>query len=411
MHMNPMKRILCLLLALVLTVSMIPMFAAADDTATESTEKKETETTEEKTATVTIKVVVSSKTLYTYKVKVGSKSVTLSDKKYITYKDKTYKYSVYTVSGKKTHTVTIPAYDGTDAWKTKWEKTISVIYTAHTHSYKPGYNRIYHWSICECGDTTDEVRHVDPAEDDDKICTCGYKFNDNAELTTLWLANMQLSPQFNKETTEYTAQIYTYMDVTSTSITARSFDAMSTIQLPENLEIHEGANKFEIVVTAEDKTATKTYTVIAVKPVKVEDVLIGSDGTTISAAPKAAVKQQAAYVTLSEAVLAKMLEMAASDGCSRIAVQPDFNKWSVQQAELSFSAAQLKAIAEEAKADLVIETPYDSVLTIPAEEAASLAAAYETVIVRIAKAGAFSLQGDGKDLIPSDKITLTLPEA
>lgn len=407
MHMNLMKRIFCLLLVLALTFPLLPGFAAAEE-STETTAATEEEIP---TATVTIKVVVSSKTLYTYTVEVGNKPVTLSNKKFITYKDNTYKYSVYTVSGKKTHSVTIPAYDGTTAWKTKWQKTISVIYTTHTHSYKPGYNRIYHWKICECGDTTNEVRHVDPAKDADKVCTCGYAFSDNADLTTLWFANMQLSPRFTKETTEYVGEVITYMDVTSTSITARSFDALATIQLPEDLTIHEGANKFEILVTAEDKTATKTYTVIAVKPVKVDNILLGSDGESLSVSVKAPVKQQTASASLTEAAEEKLLELAAADGCTQIILQPDFSKWGAKQAELTLTGTLLTAVAQDLKADLLVETPYDLTLTIPADSLATLAQSHETVTIRIGKDSTFSLQADGKDIPVPEAVTLTQPEA
>ena len=401
------KRLFCLLLVLAMAISILPMFAAAGTAdTTESTEAEEP-----KTATVTIKVKLGTKTLYTYKVTVGDKPVKLKHDKYMTYKDKVYKYSVYTVSGKKTHNVTIPAYDGTSAWTKKWANTISVVYTNHKHSYKPGYNRIYHWSICDCGDTTNEVRHVDPLKDPDKVCSCGYAFSSNAELTTLWFANMQLSPQFQKETTEYIGQVHTYLDVTSTTITARPFDALAKIQLPEDLEIREGANKFEILVTAEDKTTTKTYTVIAVKPVKVEDTLIGTDGTAITATLKTRVKQQTASAEVTEAVAAKLLELALKDGAKTVCFAPEFSKWSVKQTEITLSAELLKAIDEQTEADVTVRTPYDSTLTIPHSELAALVKDHTTVTLRVGKDNTFAIAADGADIAPSALITLTVPQA
>lgn len=402
MEMKLTKRILCLLLVLVTLLSMAPMFASAEET-------KE----EEETATIKVKIVSSSKTLKTYNVKVGSKKVTLTNEKYLKHDKKLYEFSHYLVSGKKMSYAKIPAYDGTNEWKKTWNNTISAVYVVHTHKYTPGYSRLYHWDICACGETTKEVRHVDPATDPDKICTCGYHFNDNADLVTLWLENMNLSPRFNKETTEYIGEVITYKDVTSTSFSVATFDALAKVKLPENTEIHEGANKFEFVVTAEDTVATKTYTVIAVKPVKVEDVWIGSDGTTVYTDLKTKVTRQVAAAAISDAVGTKMAEIAAADQCSKITLRPEFSKWSTKQVDLTFSSALLKSMAETAKADLVIETPYDSYLTIPTDQLAPIADSGETITITVAKDGTFRLTTgeEAKELtgLP-ESITLTLPE-
>jgi len=286
--MKTYGRILSLLLALVLLVSAFPLYAFAE------TEPSETETPPAPpTGTATIQVVCGTKTLYTYSVSVADQPVSLSDSRFIVVNGRYYERSYYTVSGNKVNGVTISAFDSSNetGWKASWGNTIKAVYVSHSHHYRPGYNRIYHWSICACGDTTNEVRHVDPATDSDKICTCGYKFSDNADLTTLWLTNMVLSPKFNKGVTEYVGQVRTHYDVKSTKITAKSFDALASVELPENLEIHEGANKFEITVTAENTVAKKTYTVIAVKPIKVENAYIFPDGTTVSTALKTTIKK------------------------------------------------------------------------------------------------------------------------
>lgn len=404
--MKKRTRLFCLLLALVLLVSLLPLNALADSTGTEETKPAK--------GTVTVKVVVGKTTLYTYKVEVGDEPVKLRDDKYIKHKEKYYEFSYYTVSGKKVdpNRVTIAAYDteNPDAWQKKWGETIKVIYKAHRHDYKFSYGRIYHWSICECGDTTNEVRHVDPAKDADKVCTCGYRFSDNADLTTLWLSGMVLSPKFSKETTDYTGQVHTYLDVTATDITANPFDALAKVDLPENLEIHEGANTFEITVTAEDKTTTKTYTVIAVKPVKVDNTFISASGTSVSAALKTTVKRQVATAVLSDAVTEKMLELAAADGSGTIALAPEFSKWSVKQAEIPLSPAFLKAIAEKTKADLVVTTPYGSTLTIPNAELTALAEGQEAITLRINRDNTFEFLTMGEPLTASREITLTTPE-
>jgi len=394
-------KFLCLFLVLVLMVSMLPLQAAADTAS------------EEETATVTVKVVVDKKTLYTYEVEVGDQPVTLRDSQYITHKKQYYEYSHYTVSGKKTDSVTIPAFDSSnaEAWAKKWGKTIKVVYTEHTHEYKFAHSRLRHWNFCKCGHTTEQVPHVDPATASDKLCICGYTFSSNADLTTLWLSNMVLSPSFTKDTTAYSGEVRTYLDVTSTAITARPFDALATVELPENLEIHEGINKFEIRVTAEDKTTTKTYTVTAVKPVKVEDTFVYADGTAVSTALKATVKNLTASSSLSQAVADKLVELAAADNATAIALQPEFSKWSVRQAELPLSAAFLTALSEQTQADLLVNTPYGSTLTIPHAQLAALAEGRESITLRIGKDNTYDILAVGEPLTASQEITLTVPEA
>ncbi len=406
------KRLLCLLLVLVTLLSVLPLFTAATETGKEDTKQEETE--KPKTATIKVKIVSGSKTLKTYNVTVGDKPVRLTNERYMTYNKKLYELSHYIVEGEKMSYAKIPAYDGTAEWKKTWNNTVSVVYKLHSHKFTPGFTRMYHWDICSCGETTKEVRHVDPATDADKICTCGYVFNDNADLVTLWLENMNLNPRFTKETTEYIGEVVTWKDVTSTSFSVAPFDALAKVKVPENTEIHEGANKFEIVVTSENTLVNKTYTVIAVKPVKVEDTWIGSDGTTVYTDLKTKVARQTASAAISEAVGEKMVELAIADQCSKITLRPEFSKWSIQQTELTVPASLLNAMVEKTQADLVIETPYVSWLTIPHADLAALAAAGETVTITVAKDESFGFT-TGEETVevpaPSDKISLLTPEA
>lgn len=400
--MKRITKLFSLLLALVLMVSMVPMRAVADTTAEE-----------EETATVTVKVVVGNKTLYSYKVEVGSDPVTLRNDKYIVRNKKYYVFSHYTVSNKEKDKVTIPAYDSSnaDAWMKKWGKTIKVVYENHTHKYAYNYDRVSHWNTCKCGHTTKPVKHTDPATLTTKICECNYAFSNNADLTTLWLSNMTLSPKFNKETTEYTAQVNTYLNATATAITARSFDALATVELPANRELQEGINKFEIKVTAEDKSTTKTYTVIAVKPTKVENTFISADGTSVSAELKTTVKNLTATAAVSEAVADKMVELAAADNAATVALAPAFSKWSIKYAEIPFTAAFLTALSEKTQADLVVTTPYGSTLTIPHAQLAALAEGRESVTVRIGKDNTFEILSVGEPITAAQEITLTTAEA
>ena len=395
--MKQFKRLLCLLLVLITLMALIPGTAAAADDKSEQT------------ATVTIKKRIPSQTTTKYTVKVGSKPVKLTHDSYITIKDKIYEFSHYLVGKDKFWNVTIPAYDGTKDWETKWGNTISLVYKRHYHTFKKGYDRIYHWDMCDCGYVGKKEHHVDPATDADKICICNYKFSDNANLTTLWLSDVVPSVTFNPEITEYTGEVRTYLDVTSTRITAYSFDALATIELPTDLTIKDGLNVFQVKVTAEDKTTTKVYTFKAVKPVKVEDATIAADGQTLAVTPKTVVtKELNGTVALSEAVEQKLIEMIASEQGKTVVFLPQFSKWSIKAAEVTLNAAVLDAIAKK-PATLAVTTPYGSTLLIPPSEVQNLADR-DSVTIRVAKDNTFAILAGEEALPLPESIMLEPPK-
>lgn len=395
--MKNLKRLLCLLLTLVALTSLIPGTAlAADDPEPE------------KTATVTVKRKIPSKTVSKYTVTVGSKKVKLKDPKYITVDSKIYELSHYTISKEKVWSVTIPAYDGTKAWEKKWGNTISAVYKRHAHSYKKAYDRIYHWDTCACGYVGNKEHHVDPATDADKICVCNYKFSDNATLTTLWLENVVPTVPFRPEITDYTGEVITYQEVDATRITVRAFDDLATITLPTDLSIKEGSNVFTIKVTAEDKTTTKTYTFNAVKPVRVEDTSIGCDGVHIRVTPKTVISNIYGTVSLSEAVEQKLIEVIGSQTAGSVVFQPQFNRWNISAAEVTLNRAVLDTMAKK-PADLLVATPYETTLTIPAADMAALAA-HETVTIRVFRDNTFAVMAGEEALTLSDAVKLDIPQ-
>lgn len=107
--------------------------------------------------------------------------------------------------------------------------------------------------------------HVDPKDAKDDYCTCGYHFSDNADLVTLWINGCPPIKNFNKNTTEYKLNAYTYKDVKQIKISSRTFDSEATVELPEDLTLKEGSNTFEIKVVAQNQKVTKTYTVTITK--------------------------------------------------------------------------------------------------------------------------------------------------
>lgn len=136
------------------------------------------------------------------------------------------------------------------------------------HAYRWERNAKYHWLYCPCGCKISMAPHVDPLETEDDICICGLKFSDNTDLVTLWVKNCPPIKNFNKNTTEYTLNAYTYKDVKEIEISTRTFDDFATVELPEDLTLKEGENTFEIKVIAPNKKATKTYTLTVIKEAK-----------------------------------------------------------------------------------------------------------------------------------------------
>ena len=200
----------------------------------------------------------------------------------------------------------------------------------------------------------------------------------------------------------------TYQEVSATRITARAFDDLATIELPTDLTIKEGPNIFKIKVTAEDKTTTKTYTFNAIKPVKVEDATIGSDGERIMVTPKTVISNIYGTVNLSEAVEQKLIEMISSQRAGSVVFLPQFNRWNISAAEVTLNSAVLDAIAKK-PANLLITTPYGTTLTIPAADVTTLAA-HETVTIRVARDNTFAIAAGEEVLTLSEAIQLTLPQ-
>ena len=131
-----------------------------------------------------------------------------------------------------------------------------------------GCNTVYHWIQYACGCKFNVEPHVDPKETDDDYCICGYHFSSNADLVTLWVDGCPPIKKFNKNTTEYELDAYTYKDVKEIKISTNTFDSEATVELPEDLTLKEGENKFEVKVVAENQKNSKVYTLIINKEAK-----------------------------------------------------------------------------------------------------------------------------------------------
>lgn len=125
-----------------------------------------------------------------------------------------------------------------------------------------GSNTKYHWLQCACGCRISIELHVDPKDTSDDTCICGYHFSDNADLVTLWVNGCPPIKSFDKTKTEYKLNAYTYKDVKEIKISTRTYDSEATVELPEDLTLKDGENKFDVKVTAENQKVTKVYTLI-----------------------------------------------------------------------------------------------------------------------------------------------------
>ena len=209
-----MKKLISLLLALMLLVSMIPMVVGADDVPT-------------------------------YR---------LSNGKW---------YQVSTTDKEVTDPVKIA-----ELWADYYAALASQKKEVHEpgkHKYGIGFNTKYHWLECACGCKIGMERHVDPKDAPDDTCTCGYKFSSNADLVTLWVGGCPEIKDFRKDKTEYNLTAYTYKDVKKVKISTRTYDSEATVELPEDLTLKEGTNVFPVKVTAENQKNTKTYTLTIIK--------------------------------------------------------------------------------------------------------------------------------------------------
>lgn len=155
-----------------------------------------------------------------------------------------------------------------DAEEVKKEEIVVPVYyhDPNNHSYTGyGCDTKYHWLECICGCKISMERHVDPKSTPNDVCTCGYKFSDNADLSVLWIDGAFPINNFNKDVTEYEVKAHTYKEFKEAKISTFTYDSEATVEYPKDLTLKAGKNVFEIKVTAENQKVTKTYTVTVVK--------------------------------------------------------------------------------------------------------------------------------------------------
>ena len=84
-------------------------------------------------------------------------------------------------------------------------------------------------------------------------------YSSDNNLASLEVEGYTLSPEFDKNTTNYTVNVDS--DTTSVKINASASDSKASITGTGEIEVHEGANTINVVVEAENGS-TKTYTIV-----------------------------------------------------------------------------------------------------------------------------------------------------
>ena len=83
--------------------------------------------------------------------------------------------------------------------------------------------------------------------------------NDDATLSSLEVEGQTLSPEFNSNVTNYNVEVLNTVD--NVNIIAKANDTNASISGAGNQAVNVGANNFNIVVTAQDGTTNKTYSI------------------------------------------------------------------------------------------------------------------------------------------------------
>lgn len=83
-------------------------------------------------------------------------------------------------------------------------------------------------------------------------------YSSNAALSSLGVTGYDLSPKFDKSTLEYNVEVEN--DITSATITGKKADSNASVSGLGSVELNEGSNRFEVIVTAQ-KGNEQTYVI------------------------------------------------------------------------------------------------------------------------------------------------------
>ncbi len=208
--------------------------------------------------------------------------------------------------------------------------------------------------------------------------------SENADLTNLVLSSGTLSPQFDVDTTSYTAQVANNVSsITAMMTTADSNfpitvngQAVSSGKASQSINLSVGANTITIVVTAQDGTTTKTYTVVIKRLASNNANLAALSLSTGSALSPVFTPATTGYTAqVANTVSSITITPTAADSTSTIAV----NGVTVS----SGAASQSINLSEGANSITIVVTAQDKTTTMT----------YAAVISRLSAANSANLTG------------------
>lgn len=108
-------------------------------------------------------------------------------------------------------------------------------------------------------------------------------YSDNANLKSLGVEGFDMTPEFDKDTLEYTLEVEN--NVTSVNIVGSKAESHASVDGTGTIELSEGLNKVSIVVTAQ-KGNRKTY-VINITRKELDPINVNVNGETLTVVRKA----------------------------------------------------------------------------------------------------------------------------
>ncbi|WP_323442357.1 S-layer homology domain-containing protein [Sedimentibacter saalensis] len=203
--------------------------------------------------------------------------------------------------------------------------------------------------------------------------------SNNASLSSISISGINLTPVFNAETMNYTANVSN--SINSAAITAEPSDSSATVTISgaegttKNVVLSVGSNIVEIVVTAADGITTKTYTL------SIERARSSSNGSTIEPAIivtteesgkttknstdiDAEISSGTASASVTKAIVNALLDKSdATDGNSKedlIKIIVDTPK-DIDKLQINIPQSELDKIASETDANFGIESSFISI--------------------------------------------------
>lgn len=184
-----------------------------------------------------------------------------------------------------------------------------------TGSTMTGYSSVkYTFKAIKSGSGTFSIKDANAYNDDAEVISASKgsvtvsaktqaeieaSYSTNADLKSLGVEGFEISPAFARDTLEYTLDVEN--DVETINISAAKSDNSASVSGTGEVNLQEGTNKFEIIVTAE-KGNKKTY-VLTVNRKELNPITVKIDGKDYSVVRKIVDIESPLYYTQSTVVI------------------------------------------------------------------------------------------------------------